>query len=232
MGCIQQIRRFQFIEKYTDDDFTPTRNLCYINQNGEKLHKKLMKLFFNLRWLIQHLIDENEYQYYDNEWTNPLSESNWTYQTNKTFMKYVNFTLKEMTPEQLKLNPITVHPNQKFDTEEGESNTNEQESTISNKEEEEYSTCLDMSKQNAESDIYVDDSQDQENSHTPETLQIHNEYTTTLHDQDDLIHDEYDTSENENITVIETYEHYGEKIHETEESKPTDTSQVLSHNTS
>ena len=45
-----------------------------------------------------------------------------------------------MTPEQSKQNPITVHPNQKLDTEEGESNTDEQESTISNKEEEESST--------------------------------------------------------------------------------------------
>ena len=45
-------------------------------------------------------------------------------------MKYVNFTLQEMTPEQLKQNPSTVHPNQKLDTEEGESNTDEQESTI------------------------------------------------------------------------------------------------------
>ena len=42
-----------------------------------------------------------------------------------------------------------------------------------------------------------------------------------------IIHDEYDTSKDENITEIETYEHYGEKIHETEESKPTETSQVL-----
>ena len=33
-----------------------------------------------------------------------------------------------------------------------------------------------------------------------------------MHDKDDLIHYEYDTSENENITEIETYEHYGEKI--------------------
>ena len=90
-----------------------------------------MKEFYNLRWVIQHLIDENEYQYDDNEWTNPLSESNWRYQTNQTLMKYVNFILKEMTPEQMKQNPITVHPNQKLDTEEGESNTNEQESTIS-----------------------------------------------------------------------------------------------------
>ena len=62
-----------------------------------------------------------------------------------------------MTPEQLKQNPITVHPNRKLDPEEGESNTDEQESTISNKEEEESSTFSDMSKQDSESDINVDD---------------------------------------------------------------------------
>ena len=54
----------------------------------------------NLRWCIQHLIDENEYQYDDDEWTNPSSESNWIYQTNKHFMNYVIFTLQEMTLEQ------------------------------------------------------------------------------------------------------------------------------------
>ena len=48
-----------------------------------------------------------------------------------------------------------------------------------------------------------------------------------MHDKDDSIHDEYDTSEDENITEIETFDHYGEKIHETEESIPTETSQVL-----
>ena len=117
-----------------------------------------------------------------------------------------------MTPEQLKQNPITVHPNQKLDPEEGESNTDEQESTISNKEEEEYSTCSDMSKQDSELDINVDDTQDQENSQTPEILQIHYVYNTTMHDKDDSIHDEYNTSEDENITEIETYEHYGEKF--------------------
>ena len=48
-----------------------------------------------------------------------------------------------------------------------------------------------------------------------------------MHDKDDLIHDEYDKSEDENIPKIETFEHYGEKIHETEESISTETSQVL-----
>ena len=82
-------------------------------------------------------------------------------------------------------------------------------------------------KQDSESDIIIDDTQDEQNSQTPETLQIYNTYNTTMHDKDDLIHDEYDTSEDENITEIETYEDYGERIHETEESIPVEASQVL-----
>ena len=228
--------------EYTDDDFTPTGKLCYINENGEKLYRKLMKEFYNLRWYIQHLVDEYEYQYGDNEWTNPLHESNWTYRTNKQFMKYVNFTLNEMTPEQMKMKPIKpivkVNTNEVLDTEEGESNSDEQKSTISNEEEEElttseeltedeYSTFSDMSNQNSESDINVDETQRQENTYTPETLQIHNTYNTTMHDKDNSIHDEYNTSENEHIIEIETIEDYGEKIHETEESISIETSQVL-----
>ena len=80
-----------------------------------------------------------------------------------------------------------------------------------------------MSKPNSESDINIDDTQHQENSYTPETLQNN----TTIHDNDNLIHDKNDTSENENTIEIETFEQYGEKIHETEESIPTETSQVL-----
>ena len=226
-----KLEDFNSLLKYTDDDFTPTGKLCYMNENGEKLYRKLMKQFFNLRWYIQHLVDEYEYQYGDNEWTNPLHESNWTYRTNKQFMKYVNFTLEEMTPEQMKMNPIKpitkVKTNEELDIEEGESNTNEQEFTISNKEEEKYSTFSDMSKQDSESDINVDDTQDEQNTHTPETLQIHNTYNTTMHDIHDLIHDENNSSEDKNIIEIGTYEHYGEKIHETEESISTETSQVL-----
>ena len=35
-------------------------------------------------------------------------------------------------------------------------------------------------------------------------------------DKDVSIHDEYDTSEDENITEIKTYKHFGEKINETD----------------
>ena len=80
-----------------------------------------------------------------------------------------------------------------------------------------------MSKQDCESDINVDETQHQENSYTPETLQNN----TKIHNEDDLIRDENNTSENENTIEIETYEHYGEKFHGTEESIHTETSQVL-----
>ena len=42
-----------------------------------------MQEFYNLRSFIQHLIDQNEYQDDDDEWTNPLSESNWIFQTHQ-----------------------------------------------------------------------------------------------------------------------------------------------------
>ena len=145
-------------------------------------------------------------------------------------MKYVIHHRHPMTPEQLKQKPfIDIFKNQheNVDTDEGESTKVEEEYTTSEELTEECSTFSDMSKQDSESDINVDETQHQENSYTPETLQIHNIYNTTIHDNDDLIHDENNTSENENIIEIETYEHYGEKIHETEESIPTETSQVL-----
>ena len=142
-------------------------------------------------------------------------------------MKYVIHHRHPMTPAQLKQKPfeeIFKNQHEKVDTEEGESIEEEEEFTTSEEfREGEYSTFSEMSRQDSESDINVDETQHQENSYTPETLQNN----TTIHDNDDLIHDENNTSENENIIGIETYEHDGEKIHETEESIPTETSQVL-----
>ena len=108
-----KLEDFNSLLKYTDDDLTPIGNLCYINENGEMLPTTTLQECYKLRWYSQHLIDENEYQYDGDEWTNPLSKSTCIYQTNKMFIKYVNFNLQKMSPEQLKQNPITVHPNQK-----------------------------------------------------------------------------------------------------------------------
>ena len=217
---------------YTDEDLIPhgVGNLSFYKENGDSVEKMMsptpLQELINLRWYIQHLIHESGYPYDDDESNCPLSEDKWMLQTHGKFMKYVFFTLHRMTPEQMKMNPIKpiikVKTNEELDAEKGESSKVQDEFTTS-EEEEEYSTFSDMSKQDSEFDINVDDTQDEQNIQTPETLQNN----TTMHDKDDLIYDQYDTSENENITEIETYEHFGQKIHETEESIPMETSQVL-----
>ena len=118
------------ILNYTIDDFTPSGSLCYINQNGDILHQTPLHKLFNLRWYIQNLMDEN-----DDENENPLNEQNWMkQQTNWKFIKYVINHKHSMTPEQLKQKPfeeIIKNGHEKLDTEKGESNTDEEESTTS-----------------------------------------------------------------------------------------------------
>ena len=89
-----------------------------------------MHELFNLRWYRQHIIDESE-----DENEIPLSHENCLKQTNWKFIKYVIHHKHSMTPEQLKQKPfkpiIKVSINEELDTEEGESNTDEEESTTS-----------------------------------------------------------------------------------------------------
>ena len=68
-----------------------------INEHGETLHLTPLKEVFNLRWYIQHLMDENE-----DESENSLSEEDWMKQTNWKFIKDVIHHRHSMTPEQLK----------------------------------------------------------------------------------------------------------------------------------
>ena len=143
-----KLENFNSILNYTIDDFTPSGNLCYMNEHGDILPYTPMKKIFNLKWYIQYLIDESE----DEDQT-PLSEENWMKQNNCKLMKYVIHHRHPMTPEQLKQNPfeeIFKNQNKELDTEKGELNTDEQESTISIKEEDEYSTFSDMSKQDSD----------------------------------------------------------------------------------
>ena len=184
-GSYSRNWKFNSLMNYTDDDFTPTGNLCYINDIGEKLHQTPMQELYNLRWYIQHLIDENEYQSDDDEWTNPLSESNWIFQTNKKFMKYVIFTLQEMTPEQLKQNPTTVHPNQRLDTDEEECNNT--------KDEEEFTTSQELLEENSTSDIPTVTTEESKPTETSQVLTVFNK----------TINHEDDSSEDKSVTEIE-----------------------------
>ena len=81
------LKNFNSILNYTIDDFTPSGNLCYINKNGEILHVAPLKVIFNLRCYIQHLMGETE-----DEDENPLNHENMMKQTNWKFMKYVIIT--------------------------------------------------------------------------------------------------------------------------------------------
>ena len=200
-----KLEDFISLLKYTDEDLIPhgVGNLSFYKENGDSVVKMMsptpLQELINLRWYIQHLIHESGYLYDDDESNYPLSEDIWMLQTHGKFMKYVFYTLHRMTPEQMKMNPIKpiikVKTNEELDTEKGES-TKVQHKFTTSEEEEEYSTFSDMSKQDSEFDINVDDNQDEQNTQTPETLQNN----ITMHDKDDLIHDEYDTSEDENKT--------------------------------
>ena len=63
---------FNSLLNNTIDDFTPSASLCSINENGELLHQTPLHELFNLRWYIQHLIDES-----GDEFEHSLSEEIW-----------------------------------------------------------------------------------------------------------------------------------------------------------
>ena len=55
-----KLENFNSILNYLIDDFTPSGNLCYMNEHGDILPYTPMIQMFNLRWYIQHLMDESE----------------------------------------------------------------------------------------------------------------------------------------------------------------------------
>ena len=133
-----KLEDFNSLLNYTDEDFIPYSggNLSYYKENGDSVVKMMsttpLQMLENLRWYIQHLINESGYLYDDDESNYPLSEDKWMLQTHGKFMKYVIFTLHRMTPEQMKMNPIKpiikVKTNEGLDKEEGESIIDEEES--------------------------------------------------------------------------------------------------------
>ena len=138
-----------------------------------------MKEVFNLRWYIQHLMDEDE-----DEDENPLNHENWMKQTKWKFIKYVIHPKHSMSPEQLKQKPfeeIFKIQHEKLDTEKGESNEEENKST----------TSSEKSEQDSESDTSTKDEQE---TNTTETLQVHHGMNETItHDEENPSQAEDDT---------------------------------------
>ena len=191
-----KLENFNSILNYTIDDFTPSGNLSCMNQHGEILYHTPLREVLNLRCYIQHLMDETEGQH-----ENPLSEENWMKQNNWKFIKYIIHHRHPMTPEQLKQKPfeeIFKNQHEKVDTEKGESNEEEQKST----------TSSDKSEQNSESDITYED---EEEINATETHQVHNVLNETIHDEENSSEAEDDTSEDENVTEMQTCGNNGEQ---------------------
>ena len=173
-----KLENFNSILNYTIDDFTPSGNLSYMSQHGDILHHTPLREVFNLRCYIQLLMDETEDQH-----ENPLSEENWMKQNNWKFIKYIIHHRHTMTPEQLKQKPfeeIFKNQHKKVDTEEEESIEEEEKST----------TSSDKSEQDSESDITYEDD---EETNTTETHQVHNGLNETIHDEENSSEAEDDT---------------------------------------
>ena len=91
------LENFNSLLNYTFDDFTPSGNLCYIDENVNILHQTPFHELFNQRWYIQHLIGES-----GDEFENPMSEEYWMKQTKRKLIKSVIHHNHSMTPEQLR----------------------------------------------------------------------------------------------------------------------------------
>ena len=141
-------------------------------------------------------MDESE-----DEAQNPISEENWMKQNNWKFIKFLIHHKHSMTPEQLKQKPfeeIFKNQHEKVDTEEGESIEEEEKST----------TSSEKSEQDSESDITTED---EDETNTTETHQVHNVLNETIHDEENPSEAEDDTSEEQNLNEMQTYENNGKK---------------------
>ena len=79
---------------YDLNHFTPRGTLCHYKETAEAEETKLMpniplKELYNLYRYIQHLILESKFNYYDDEFDDPLDEGNWLLQTRGKYMKFV-----------------------------------------------------------------------------------------------------------------------------------------------
>ena len=203
-----KLEDFNSLLNYTDEDFKPygTGNLSYYKENGDSVVKMMsttpLQMLENLWWYMQHLINQSGYLYDGDESNYPLSEDKWMLQTHGKFMNYVLFALHRMTPEQMRMNPIRpiikVKTNEELDKEEGESIIDEDESTETSQELSE--------EQNSTSDIYIED---QEDSKSIETSQVHNVLNNS-------IPNEVDSHTMEDVTEIELPKVNGEQNNEKE----------------
>ena len=82
-----KLEDFNSLLNYTDEDFKAygAGNLSCYKENGDSVVTMMsttpLLMLENLRWYIQHLINESGYLYDDDESNYPLSEDKWMLQT-------------------------------------------------------------------------------------------------------------------------------------------------------
>ena len=115
-----KLEDFNSLLNFNVDDFTPSGTLCYYNDNADSevvtlLPTTPLQEHFNLRWYIEHLTDECEYDYDSDDLNNPLSEVNWLLQTRGKFMEYVinNGHGHTMMHKQLNRSPVMPRTRQR-----------------------------------------------------------------------------------------------------------------------
>ena len=137
----------------------------------------------------------------EDETQNPLNEENLMKQNIWKFIKYLIHFRHPMTPEQHKqklFEEILKNQHEKVDTEEGESNEEEEKST----------TSSGKSEQDSESGKTTED---KEEPNTTQTHQVHSVLYETTHDEQNVLETEDDTSDEEKVTQMQTYENNGEQ---------------------
>ena len=139
---------------------------------------------------------------------------------NWKFIKHVIHHRHSMTPEQLKQKPfeeIIKKQHENLDTEKGSQNEEEKESTLSSE----------KSEQDSESDTSIED---EEESNITQILQVHHGMNETTHDEENPSEAEDDTSEDEHVAEMQTYENNGEQNNAQEEKLLTTTFEVKLEN--
>ena len=145
--------------------------------------------FSEENWMKQNNWKFIKYENED-EAENPLSEENWVKQTNRKFTKYVIHHRHFMTPEQLKQKPIEnfLRNNMK--------NLMQRKGSQMNRKRNPLHPQKSQNKNLSQTD--------EQESNTTETLQLNNVSNTITHDEENSSEAEDDTSEDENVTEMQT----------------------------
>ena len=93
---------FSSLFNLSPDKFTPSSPLSYYKEKTDsevllEMPSTPLQELQNIRKYIQHLMDESDYDYDDDDFDDPLSEHNWLSQTRENFRKYVIYNLSDST---------------------------------------------------------------------------------------------------------------------------------------